>query len=640
MSNHLDRWSLQDHGILWHIAQDRVDPHEDHLEMSGKKVSVIVSYGVNQKGNLVLSRRVVWPTLRTIPNDTHGSLMSDFELESMPTLWINGSRCINERAIAFQFDGLLHIRTTADNGVIIDRNLFPSVHARSVWEKFVITNTSDQPVSIKISSSLSRKSVKGVAGIYFIEVSHDAAGEYLLGPLESCPFRVRISARHMQEQDESMDVHQEEEQRIIFIRQMNQNLRLETPDEVLNQMFAFAKLRAAESIFETKSGPMHGPGGGRYYAAIWTNDQIEYAGPFFPYLGYSLGNEATRNALRLYTAFMGPDDQPIPSSIIAEGCDIWEGAGDRGDAAMYAYGAALFALALGDTDVAAELWPAVVWCLNYCEKQKNNDGVIASDSDELEGRFPSGSANLSTSCLVYAAYVYGSRLARELGEETIAKQYVLSAQELYEAIEQYFGATVEGFDTYRYYDGNDVLRSWICSPLVMGIEIRKAGTIAALLSPRLWSENGLVTQAGDTTFWDRSTLYALRGLFVVGATEEAISYLLSYSRRRLLGNHVPYAVEAYPEGNQRHLSAESALYGRIITEGIFGLQPTGLNSFICKPRLPDAWDHMALRSVHVCGRELDVIVNRQGSRIELIVSDQDGFIKYEGAMGTAFEVKT
>lgn len=405
---------MQDHGILWTITQEGVDPHEDHLEMSGKKVSVIVNFGVNQEGKLILSRKVVWPTLRTIPNDTHGSLMSDLELESMPPLWINGIRSVKERPITFQLGGLLHIRTTADNGVIIERTLFPSVHARSIWEKFVITNPSNQPVSISISSSLSRKSVKGVAGIYFIEVSHDAAGEYLLGPLESCQFSVRISARHMQEQDESMDVRQEEEQRIDFVRLMNQNLRLETPNGVLNQMFAFAKLRAAESIFETKSGPMHGPGGGRYYAAIWINDQVEYAGPFFPYLGYALGNEATRNALRLYTTFMGPDYQPIPSSIIAEGSDIWEGAGDRGDAAMYAYGAALFALASGDMDVAIELWPAIVWCLNYCEKQKNKDGVIASDSDELEGRFPSGSANLSTSCLAYAAYVYGSSCAREL----------------------------------------------------------------------------------------------------------------------------------------------------------------------------------------------------------------------------------
>lgn len=34
-----------------------------------------------------------------------------------------------------------------------------------------------------------------------------------------------------------------------------------------------------------------------------------------------------------------------------------------------------------------------------------------------------------------------------------------------------------------------------------------------------------------------------------GETERAMDYLRYYSRRRLLGEHVPYPVEAYPEGN-------------------------------------------------------------------------------------------
>ena len=125
---------------------------------------------------------------------------------------------------------------------------------------------------------------------------------------------------------------------------------------------------------------------------------------------------------------------------------------------------------------------------------------------------------------------------------------------------------VEGFDTYKYYEGNDVLRSWICIPLTVGIQDRKDATIQALFSPRLWTENGLLTQAGSETFWDRSTLYALRGVYACGETEKATDYLRFYSSQRLLGEHVPYAIEAWPEGNQRHLSAESGLYCRIITE--------------------------------------------------------------------------
>ena len=68
-----------------------------------------------------------------------------------------------------------------------------------------------------------------------------------------------------------------------------------------------------------------------------------------------------------------------------------------------------------------------------------------------------------------------------------------------------------------------------------------------------------------------------------GATEKATEYLKFYSNQRLLGDHVPYAIEAWPEGSQRHLSAESGLYGRIITEGMFGIRPTGLKSSLYSP---------------------------------------------------------
>ena len=120
----------------------------------------------------------------------------------------------------------------------------------------------------------------------------------------------------------------------------------------------------------------------------------------------------------------------------------------------------------------------------------------------------------------------------------------------------------------------------------MGIYDRAKGTIDALFSPRLWTDNGLLTQEGDGTFWDRSTLYALRGTLAAGETETRSSSA-SYPTRP--GDHVPYAIEAWPEGGQRHLSAESALYARIFTEGLFGIRPTGLHSISVTPRLPKDW---------------------------------------------------
>jgi cellobiose phosphorylase len=94
-----------------------------------------------------------------------------------------------------------------------------------------------------------------------------------------------------------------------------------------------------------------------------------------------------------------------------------------------------------------------------------------------------------------------------------------------------------------------------------------------------------------------------------GETAAGLRYLTSYTRRRLLGDHVPYPVEAWPEGDQRHLSSESGLYCRIFTEGLFGLKPTGLDRFRCTPRLPDGWPRMALRSVRAFNRNFDVVVD-------------------------------
>ena len=186
------------------------------------------------------------------------------------------------------------------------------------------------------------------------------------------------------------------------------------------------------------------------------------------------------------------------------------------------------------------------------------------------------------------------------------------ADDLRQAIESHFGYEIEGFHSYRYYEGNDVLRSWICMPLTVGIYTRAVGTVDALFSPRLWTDDGLLTQAGTETFWDRSTLYALRGTIAAGEVDRGMAFLKKYSHRRLLGEHVPYAIEAWPEGNQRHLSAESGLYCRIYTEGLFGIRPTGLHSFEMTPRLPQEWSYANLNHVRAFGADFDIQVKRAG----------------------------
>lgn len=613
-------------GISWDVVTG--DAHADHIEMGGKRVATVLRYGVRPDGSFYVNKSMVWPMLRTIPNDTHASLMRRYDWNPLAAVCINGKSMTGERVKQLRLDGVLSVSSEFDNGRYgkyeLTRSYFPSTEQPALIERYSIKNTGSKKLCVEIPEVGFRHATdpaKGVSGAYTIIGKVLKPGVHYLAPGETVSFSASISAGDSSVEHCLYDAEQEEKARRELVRKLQGSLVLETPDSTINRLMDFAKLRGCESIYATKGGPLHGPGGESYYAAIWANDQAEYVNPFFPYVGYDYGNESARNSFRHFARFMNPEYRTIPSSIIAEGDDIWDGAGDRGDCAMIAYGAARYALARGDKSEAHELWPLIEWCLEYCRRKLNADGVVASDSDELEGRFPAGDANLCTSSLYYDALLSASYLAKELGVKG-GERYLKEAKTLRRNINRYFGANVEGFDTYVYYKGNDVLRSWICIPLTVGIDERRDGTVAALFSPRLWTENGLLTQAGDKTFWDRSTLYALRGVFATGETEKGLEYLKRYSQTRLLGEHVPYPIEAWPEGSQRHLSAESGLYGRIITEGLFGIRPTGLRSFTMTPRLPREWDYMNLRHVRAFGADMDIEVRRLASgKLQVTVSD-------------------
>ncbi|WP_209444242.1 hypothetical protein [Pedobacter borealis] len=617
------RWHLQKNGgIEWTVKKNA--KHTDQIEMSGKQISAIITYGVNDKNNLILKRKLVFPMLRTIPNDTRGSLIRDFD-QLIPPVLIDGT-ALDEQPVAFSINGSVKVRSEIGN-VSILRELFPSTDKPAFIEHTIFKNNGLKPVEIVVpefdqTDSTARS--KGVYGTYLLNTKIYGTGKFILKAGEEQTYAIVYSARKTADQPYTFSSVYESLKRRNFVSEITQQLVLKTPNDTLNQMFAFAKIRASESIFDTKNGLMHGPGGGSYYAAIWANDQAEYMDPFFPFLGNAAGNESAKNSFRLFAKYMNPEYKPIPSSIIAEGTDKWNGAGDRGDMAMIAYGASRFALAYADTAEARQLWPLITWCLEFSRRKKSADGVIASDSDELEGRFPAGKINLSTNALVYGALISAADLSASLGDKTTSTNLLKEASVLKIAIEKYFGAKVQGFDTYRYYDGNDKLRSWIGMPLVMGIYDRKEQTAKALLSDYLWTKDGMLSESGSKVFWDRSLLYAVRGLFNAGMTDTTMKYLKYYTAKRLLGEHVPYAVEAWPEGDQRHLSAESGLYCRAITEGLFGIQPTGFKSFRLCPYLPAGWKQMSLKHIRAFNSDFDITVFKIGGKIKILVEQESG----------------
>lgn len=622
-----NRWNINPDGsITWQVQTG--DAHQDHIEMSGLKLSAVMRYGVNAEGGFTLNRSIIWPMLRIIPNNTHGSLTRRFSWNIPEMIGADGQGLQKEKVASITLNGMITVNslfeTKDGKKVALARTLFPSTDKPAFCEKYVMCNRSEQDIRIEIPQSRSvieTEREQGVYGSYRLVSEIKGGKSMVLKPNEEVSFSAFFTGYKPGESELAMDVDQELNARKAFVTALRSNLVLETPDKVINTMFSFAKIRGSESIFDTKGGLMHGPGGEAYYAAIWANDQAEYINPFFPFQGYEIGNQSAFCSFMHFARFMNSDYQKVPSSITSEGDETWGGAGDRGDAAMIAYGAARYALARGSKEEAKKLWPLIEWCLEYSRRQINKEGVVASDADELEGRFPAGKANLCTSTLYYDALLSAAYLGKEIGVESASlAHYKKQADELKVNLDRYFGGGVEGFDTYRYYAGNEKLRSWICMPLTVGIYNRKDETIKALFSPNLWTKDGLLTESGSKTFWDRSTLYALRGVYACGATDKATEYLSFYSNQRLLGDHVPYAIEAWPEGNQRHLSAESGLYCRIVTEGMFGIRPVGFHSFTLTPHLPQNWDRMNLRKIRAFATSFDVEVKRvKQDKIEISV---------------------
>ena len=609
----MDYFKLYKKGIRWTVRKGQV--HKDDIEMAGFYTADVVKYGVKEGGEAFFERCCVFPTLRTIPNNTHASLVRKYNPESFPSILADGE-AEPERAVSFTLDGVLTAKTRTSKYEIV-REFFPAELLCAAVERTTVKNISSAPVHLTLSTPpvVLDGEVRGTKGLYQLEVVHDEADE-ILDPGQSVTFDLACTGRKPNDPLIIVDGDRELARRRRRCRQLMNSVTLTTDDKELDTMFRFACLRVGESIFRTLTGDVHAPGGKTFYAASWCNDQIEYSGPWFAQTGDAVDLNAAIVAYKHYIPFMSPSYHAIPSSVIAEGLDIWEGVGDRGDAAMYLFGGSFFALTCNKQEYIDVLWPALKWCAEYCRRRIAPEGVVCSDTDELEGRFPTdGYANLSTSSLAYGGYRLAANLADQLGETDLATEYRSLADGLKNAIETYFGEDMHGFRTYRYTKGHDTLRAWICLPLCMRIFDRKEDTLNAMFSPYLWTKNGMLTcergeENKNDTIWDRSTLFGFKGAFIGDRVDPYWNTFKDFIHTRLLGERVPYVVEAYPEGNMRHLSGESGLFCRIVTEGLLKLWPEGNKKFRITPTLPGQLTHLKLDGWCLAGHRVCVELER------------------------------
>lgn len=279
----------------------------DHIEMSGRFISAVIHYGKNSDGSFIIRRDIVWPMLRTIPNNTHASLIRSYAIDPVKMIYIDQKLIAHEKVEIIRLDGKVSVNSLPDGKIRLMRSLFPSTDQPAYYEKYELTNIYSRPLTLEIpeiSNTLFTLPEQGVSGSYTLRVHTEGHGTFVIQPGERKIFYLVFSGTPAGQEYRTVNPARELHKRDSLMALFGQNLILETPDSVLNTMFAFAKIRAAESIFETAGGPMHGPGGLRYYAAIWANDQAEYINPFFPFLGYDYGNASAMNAFRHFARFM------------------------------------------------------------------------------------------------------------------------------------------------------------------------------------------------------------------------------------------------------------------------------------------------------------------------------------------------
>ena len=643
------RWSFETDGTLRCDLDGRDALPDKPVECvtHGKRVIMRIFFPADDgKAAYVKGPEVQWPIFKRDVRDKSLNIPGKgTRVTDLPDILVNGLPWVPSQRTAYRYEGFFHVLYAPQKGVRATRTLFPSIEQRMALQAWTLENTLSEPLKIQVppvqETLWRRKAVDDQD--WLVEYRVTGVAQQTLQPGESVQFAVAYTARAEADPPLVIDLAREKKAYADLVRHAQNHLKLVTPDALFNHTFEWVKVRILLSNIETKAGLINTTGSMAYYCGFWANDNAEYASPLVPLLGSADLEQGIDTMYRVWLKDItqyGLKDKQITGSF--ESYNLKPYQRGRGDEAMILYGLSRYLLTLADKTRAEEMWPLIVRCGDYLKMNLNPAGVITSRTDELEGRLPSGQANLSTSALAYGGLQVAARLGRALGKTSQADQFDQFAQSLAQSIETFFGAKVQGYETYRYYEGGDLLRGWISLPLVVGLKSRQTGTLDALFSDKLWLEkpetlevNLKAVSTESRTQWARETYYALLAAFKSGRTDLALDKTRIVLTSHMLGHGGPFADE-----DDSDLLSPSILYARVITEGLFGIEPLSFHSFQLTPRLPESWPMMQLNAIQLLGRQLDLQVSRQGSDILVRVLEHGKEIMSQtGKQGSVFEVK-
>jgi len=252
------RWNLTpDAGIRWEVKKG--EAHSDNIEMAGTQMAAIVNYGANDKGELYLAKWLYFPMLRIVPNNTYGSLKAEYTDQAKLGIAVNGTALI-EYPQWFGIKGKLDVACTTNTAIETRHTLFPSTDKAALIETISLKNTGLSECKISVANnygSYQTDPVTSVYGPYVVSgtlvtgLKQEPQLAITLAPGENYDFAMVYAARKKSEEPYSWAPAHELAKRDAFVENTFGNLVLETPNDTIDRAFAFAKVRATESIYDT-----------------------------------------------------------------------------------------------------------------------------------------------------------------------------------------------------------------------------------------------------------------------------------------------------------------------------------------------------------------------------------------------------
>ena len=197
-----NRWTISgNHAVQWETSKGEL-PYNDHIEMSGLRASVVYYWGVDEKKQFQMDRHLVFPMLRTIPNNTHASWMPRCDVDFLKGMTANGRLMAEQEAKVVTINGTLTVFGTFrgdGNDFELKRKFFPSTSEAAVCEKYTIKNVGQKKETILVPALHSVRTTNkenGTRGCYKLVARTEFQEDFkkTLEPGESTTFYCSVQA--------------------------------------------------------------------------------------------------------------------------------------------------------------------------------------------------------------------------------------------------------------------------------------------------------------------------------------------------------------------------------------------------------------------------------------------------------------